>query len=233
MLVKRLVRVYQASYDKRPILTLCCINGMLGMIGDGIAQGISYRDGVQKHHSFVHNHLPPDLQPDDVPSPGSFHPDFARNARFAGYNFSVAPIAGTWYMFLDRFFPVPTTPANASATVMKSIKRAGDLVALKRMALDQSLFAPAGLLLFFTTMGLAETRSLEGAKEKLKDAFVPALISNYKVWPLIQWINFKFMPLPFRLPFVSSLGILWNIYLSWLNNAAKQHEEHVHSHQKS
>ncbi|KAI8339366.1 hypothetical protein BC941DRAFT_349418 [Chlamydoabsidia padenii] len=225
MVLRRLIQHYQASYDKRPILTLCCTNGILGMIGDGVAQGIKYREGVQHHHSTLHNQLPSSLQPDDIPPPPPFQFDISRNARFALYNFSVAPMVGTWYMFLDRFFPVPV--ANPAAVAQKVIKRSADIVALKRMVADQCLFAPAGLLLFFTTMGIAETGSLEGAQERLKDAFIPALITNYKVWPLVQWINFKWMPLPFRLPFVSSLGILWNVYLSWLNNAAKKHEENA------
>ncbi|KAI8093349.1 uncharacterized protein BX664DRAFT_295041 [Halteromyces radiatus] len=224
MIIKRLLGLYQKSYDRRPLLTLCCTNGTLGIIGDGLAQRINYKDS--KTHTAIHNQLPPNLQNDDLPPPSpSFHLDFARNARFALYNFSVAPLAGSWYMFLDRFFPLPNT---TSVTQQKSIKQSAGLIALKRMAMDQSLFAPAGLILFFTTMGIAETGTLEGAKDKLKDAFLPALITNYKIWPLVQWINFNFMPLPFRLPFVSSLGILWNIYLSWLNNASKHHQEEIH-----
>ena len=41
---------------------------------------------------------------------------------------------------------------------------------------------------------------------------------NYTVWPLVQFINFKFLPLKYRVPFVSACGILWNAYLSLLNS---------------
>jgi protein Mpv17 len=44
-----------------------------------------------------------------------------------------------------------------------------------------------------------------------------ALIANWKVWPLIQTINFKVMPLPYRVPFQSTCGIGWVLYLSLLN----------------
>jgi hypothetical protein len=136
MVLKRLVQRYQASYDKRPILTLCCTNGILGIIGDGLAQGINHREGVQHHHSIVHNQLPSSLQADDIPPPGPFQFDVARNARFALYNFSVAPLVGTWYMFLDRFFPAPVIkPANVAKKV---IQRSGDIVALKRMVSSES-----------------------------------------------------------------------------------------------
>lgn len=90
---------------------------------------------------------------------------------------------------------------------------------------DQALFAPAGLVVFFTAMGLlSDGNKKEAIKEKFRDAYVPALIANYKIWPLAQFINFKFMPVQYRLPFASSLGILWNAYLSWLNNASKQEQ---------
>ena len=44
-----------------------------------------------------------------------------------------------------------------------------------------------------------------------------ALIANWKVWPLIQTINFKLMPLQYRVPFQSTCGIAWTLYLSLLN----------------
>lgn len=65
-------------------------------------------------------------------------------------------------------------------------------------------------------MAVAETRSIQGIKDKLNDAFLTSLASNYTVWPLVQWINFKYIPLPYRLPFVNSLGkIRKKKYLSY------------------
>lgn len=33
----------------------------------------------------------------------------------------------------------------------------------------------------------------------------------------IQLVNFRFMPLPYRVPFQSSCGVFWTLYLSLLN----------------
>ncbi|RUS20978.1 hypothetical protein BC937DRAFT_93949 [Endogone sp. FLAS-F59071] len=74
-------------------------------------------------------------------------------------------------------------------------------------------------------MGFMEGNGPEGVGEKFRDAYLPAFIANYKVWPLVQFINFRFCPLPYRVPFVSTVGIFWNGYLSYLNNAAKEQEE--------
>ena len=45
-----------------------------------------------------------------------------------------------------------------------------------------------------------------------------ALVTNWKVWPLIQGINFKLMPLQYRVPIQSTCGIAWTLYLSLLNS---------------
>ncbi|KAI8074628.1 putative integral membrane protein, Mpv17/PMP22 family [Gongronella butleri] len=227
MVFGRLLRMYSKSYERRPVLTLCCVNAMLGIMGDGLAQGMLRYDAwasrQQQTAHLLEEHLPPKLQQhptnhqNDGQQPGLRY-DWVRTMRFAAYNFSVAPIAGGWYILLDRLFPNP-----AAATSAKP--RRINWIPVKRMGLDQLLFAPAGLVLFFTVMGFAETRTWHGIKEKFQDAYLPALTANYKVWPLVQLINFTFVPLPFRLPFVNSIGILWNGYLSWLNNASKRYEE--------
>ncbi|KAG1053030.1 hypothetical protein G6F46_005477 [Rhizopus delemar] len=211
--IRALNAFYNKSYSKRPILTLCVTNGILGAISDTLAQSISFYE-----HSKLDPYLPEKIRKHEDLWPPAPRWDFARTFRFAAYNFCVAPFGGKWYMFLDRYFPMPASVATAA------LARQANQMAIKRMVTDQALFAPTGLVLFFTVMGLAETGNWEGVREKFRDAYLPALIANYKVWPAVQFINFKFMPLQYRLPFVSSLGILWNAYLSWLNNASKQEE---------
>ncbi|OBZ86526.1 Protein sym1 [Choanephora cucurbitarum] len=213
---------YNKSYNKRPILTLCVTNGILGIISDSLAQSISlYNKLNQKMEDRL---LPDKIKEHHDMWSISDHWDLTRTLRFAAYNFCVAPLGGKWYMFLDKFFPMPLATGAVSKAVQSQITKKANMMAIKRMVTDQVLFAPAGLVLFFTTMGLAETGKWEGVQEKFRDAYVPALIANYKVWPAVQFINFKWMPLQYRLPFVSSLGIVWNAYLSWLNNASKQEE---------
>lgn len=78
---------------------------------------------------------------------------------------------------------------------------------------------------------------------KLRDMYVPTLKANYAVWPAVQVINFRLMPVQFQLvsamlfadssnpslqtadpivqPFVSTVGIAWTAYLS-LTNAAEE-----------
>jgi protein Mpv17 len=38
------------------------------------------------------------------------------------------------------------------------------------------------------------------------------------IWPAVQFINFCFVPLLLRVPFVSGVSVFWNAYLSYLNS---------------
>ncbi|CDS08717.1 hypothetical protein LRAMOSA10078 [Lichtheimia ramosa] len=214
--------VYNRSYNKRPIVTLCITNCVLGAISDSLAQSITYYDYQKKRKRFpdiMDEQLPENVREHEHlwPPPPVYDP--VRTIRFAFYNFCIAPIVGKWYMVLDRYFPMPAAGTALAAT------RTKDIIAIKRMAVDQAFFAPSSLAVFFTVMGLVETGKWEAVKEKFHDAYKPALVANYTVWPLVQLVNFKLMPLQYRLPFVSTLGILWNAYLSWINSATREEEK--------
>lgn len=50
--------------------------------------------------------------------------------------------------------------------------------------------------MFVGCMGLMEGHTSAAALEKkFGDIYVPALLANWQVWPLIQLINFRYMPL--------------------------------------
>lgn len=132
------------------------------------------------------------------------HFDFERFTRFMGFAFIMAPVQHMWFIFLSDTFPVS--------------KRAGTLAALKRVALDQFIFAPVGecgdeltncclfaklaiqgLAWFFTFMTVAEGGGKRAVMRKFQDVYVPALKANYMVWPLVQMLNFRVIPIQFQI----------------------------------
>ena len=64
---------------------------------------------------------------------------------------------------------------------------------------------------------LAGKRSHE-IKEMLQERYVQTLITNYKIWPLAQTLNFTFVPIQYCVGFVQIVAIFWNAYLSWMAN---------------
>ncbi|KAL1879869.1 hypothetical protein Daus18300_001708 [Diaporthe australafricana] len=218
-LVARLVARYNAFYGERPVLTMMVTNAILGGIADTVAQSITAvrqralrkapgspasRDTAYEldvKDPFTERELIPDSK--ILPPPF----DFERLTRFMAYGFAMAPLQFKWFGFLSRTFPITKTAAFGPA--------------MKRVAMDQIIFAPFGVACFFSVMTVAEGGGRRAVMSKLRDMYVPTLKANYAVWPAVQVINFRLMPVQFQLPFVSTIGIAWTAYLS-LTNAAEE-----------
>ena len=74
--------------------------------------------------------------------------------------------------------------------------------------------APISLFIFLTVMSLLEGLDTEQAREKLRNNYMPILLVNWQVWPLFQLLNFRYVPLRFRVPVASIAGIAWTTFLS-------------------
>jgi protein Mpv17 len=75
-----------------------------------------------------------------------------------------------------------------------------------RVFADQTAFAMTNLGFFLTSMAVMEGVS---PKEKLQKSYVAGLKANWMLWPAIQAINFKLVPLHHRVFVVNvvSLGM--------------------------
>lgn len=221
-ILSRLAAKFNTYYNDRPILTMMITNAILGGVADTVAQSITAirlaavrkQGGVKDDDTMaieIHELdrknplLEQDLIPDSKALPPPF--DFERLTRFMAYGFGMAPIQFAWFKFLSKAFPTTKTSGLGPA--------------LKMVAMDQLIFAPFGIACFFTIMTIAEGGGRRAVTHKLRDMYVPTLKANFMVWPLVQIINFRLMPLQFQLPFVSSVGIAWTAYLS-LSNAAEE-----------
>ncbi|KAJ9668522.1 hypothetical protein H2201_001163 [Coniosporium apollinis] len=218
--VSILTRKFNSYYASKPVLTTMITNAVLGGIADTVAQSITSirqvavrKPGGPNKDDFLaieinaldrKNPWPPGgIIPDSKNLPPPF--DFERLVRFMSYGFIMAPVQHKWFGFLAKTFPVT--------------KLAGTLPALKRVAFDQFLFAPCGLACFFTFMTVAEGGGKRAVQRKFQDVYVPALKANYLVWPAVQILNFRVMPIQFQIPFVSTVGIAWTAYLSLTNSS--------------
>ncbi|KAK1755416.1 hypothetical protein QBC47DRAFT_188932 [Echria macrotheca] len=223
-ILMRLIGRFNSYYDQRPVLTMMVSNAILGGVADTVAQTITSvrQRAVRKHPGGALNPREDglaieihdldrknplnerDLIPDSRALPPPF--DFERLTRFMGYGFLMAPVQFRWFKFLEKCFPISKTSAFGPA--------------MKRVAFDQLVFAPFGIACFFTAMTIAEGGGRRAVCQKMRDMYVPTLKANYMVWPAVQVINFRLMPVQFQLPFVSTVGIAWTAYLS-LTNAAE------------
>ncbi|XP_043846397.1 protein Mpv17-like [Dromiciops gliroides] len=116
---------------------------------------------------------------------------------FIGCGF-VGPVVGGWYRVLDRLIP-----GNTKMDV------------LKKVAVDQVVFAPCFLVCLLPLIGTFDGLSVQDNWARFQRNFPAALIFNYYIWPPVQLVNFYLIPLAYRLFFVQCVAIIWNTYLSW------------------
>jgi hypothetical protein len=216
----RLAAKFNSYYAERPVLTTMVTNAVLGGVADTVAQLISgYRSQVPNRAETDSDLISIEIHELDKKKPpavgeldfASNRPppfDFERLTRFMSYGFFMAPIQFQWFGFLSRTFPLtkknPTTPA------------------LKRVAADQLLFAPFGLVCFFSFMTITEGGGRRALARKFQDVYIPTLKANFLIWPAVQVLNFRVVPIQFQIPFVSMIGIAWTAYLSLTNSAEEE-----------
>ena len=108
------------------------------------------------------------------------------------------PIAHFWYGLIGRVVP----------------ESLGALRFVAMMAMDQTLFPPAVTSLTFFSLTLLLGGTPDKGVDKVKRELWPTLLTNWKVWPLVQAFNFKFVPPQLQVLTVNITAVWWNYVLS-------------------
>ncbi|CAG8563222.1 4074_t:CDS:2 [Ambispora leptoticha] len=207
-MLKNILRLYNRALVRQPILTQAFMTGVLFGTGDLIAQNIEEKE----NDNYT----------------------FKRTARMVIFGTIIAgPMLANWYRFLDKYVTI-NNPVKAL---------------LVRVALDQTFFAPCFIATFFSVQGVMEGLSRQEIKQKLETVFCfdnppllilssfnniltryntfkaypNALLNNYKIWPAVQLINFRIVPLQHRTMVTNMVALGWNTYLSIENRRAQNH----------
>jgi len=85
-----------------------------------------------------------------------------------------------------------------------------------KVAIDGFIFGPLDLLVFFTYMGFSTGKSVPQIKEDVKRDFLPALILEGGIWPIVQVANFRYIPVRYQLLYVNLFCLLDSCFLSWV-----------------
>ena len=106
-----------------------------------------------------------------------FDPDLRRTSRFAfvGMVF-VAPMCHTWFGYLHRMVRGDTL-----------------LAALKRVILDQLIFAPIMIPGFMTNIMILEGKSRDEIKRALIRDVPDAYMTNLGIWVPALLVNFRYI----------------------------------------
>ncbi|EIJ88377.1 uncharacterized protein NEPG_00153 [Nematocida parisii ERTm1] len=84
-------------------------------------------------------------------------------------------------------------------------------IAFYKMLFDQLVWSPIGTFMFIFVASLVDSSNF-GLRKVVIDYFT-ILFDSYKIWPVLQMINFLFVPLEMRVLFISTASLIWNTYV--------------------
>jgi protein Mpv17 len=121
---------------------------------------------------------------------GFANQNWARTGRMALYGGCVfGPAATLWYRFLQSKIVIPGRP---------------NLEIVARVLTDQTVFASTNLFVFLSSMAIMEGKD---PMKRLEDTYTTGLKKNWMVWPVVQFTNFKFVPLHHRVLVVNIVSL--------------------------
>jgi len=122
------------------------------------------------------------------------------------------PLVHYWYKFMEYLF----RRLGYSAAQQQETP-----VVVGKVLLDQTVFSIPFNLLYFYAIGAMEGRPTSAVNEQVSREFMPLMIANYKVWPLVNLLNFKVIPPKLQVLFGNLVSIAWMSYVI-LSTRAKQ-----------
>ena len=120
----------------------------------------------------------------------------------------VGPTLHFWYGFLNKIIP-----------------GVGTASALKRLAVDQTVFAASFIPIFMTSAMILEGNKLKDIPPAIKREWFPALLANWGLWIPGNFVNFRFVAPRLQVLFANVVALGWNSYLSWASHRKVECEE--------
>ncbi|KAK6140949.1 hypothetical protein DH2020_025312 [Rehmannia glutinosa] len=189
----RLWKWYQNCLATHPVKTQVVSSGFIWGVGDIAAQTVTH-SFAKRHHLQIHG------------EDRELQINWRRVATTSLFGLGfVGPVGHFWYEGLDRVI----------RSRLKLRPNSFRFVGAK-VAVDGLIFGPLDLLVFFTYMGFSTGKNAAQVKEDVKRDFLPALVLEGGVWPIVQVANFRFIPVRYQLLYVNFFCLLDSCFLSWV-----------------
>ncbi|KAL9251244.1 Mpv17-like protein [Drosera capensis] len=205
----RLWRWYQNCLATHPVKTQMISSGLIWGFGDIAAQSITHLT-LKGHRQFpaLLGFVDPleIVETRWIDERKELRINWKRVAATSLFGFGfVGPVGHFWYEGLDRFIRHRLKFQPNSARFVGT-----------KVALDGIIFGPLDLLVFFSYMGFANGKTTPQIKESVKRDFLPALVLEGGIWPIVQVANFRYVPVRNQLLYVNFFCLLDSCFLSWL-----------------
>ncbi|XP_063590055.1 uncharacterized protein LOC134766961 [Penaeus indicus] len=127
------------------------------------------------------------------------------------------PVESLRYLFLGSFVTAPTVYVWVKLA-SKIIKGTSLKHALMKAGLEQILFAPVGQTQFYLGITLLEGRPWPECLKEWRDKLIPTWKVAVCFWPVVQTVNFAYVPEKNRVVVVSFASFVWTIFLSYMHH---------------
>ncbi|CAL5206466.1 unnamed protein product [Lathyrus oleraceus] len=192
----KLWRWYQKCLAVHPVKTQVISSGFIWGAGDVAAQCVTHYTAQKR--TTVESHSEDDNR--------EFKINWKRVSTTSLFGLAfVGPVGHFWYEGLDRFIRLRLLLKPNSFRFVAA-----------KVAADGFLFGPLDLLVFFTYMGFSTGKSVPQIKEDVKRDFLPALVLEGGIWPIVQVANFRYVPVRYQLLYVNFFCLLDSCFLSWV-----------------
>lgn len=194
---------YLRLLEEKPFLTKVVTSGAIQYFSDFVAQAVFEKTGVKGV-------------------------DHVRICKFVAYSVAVTPLYDHWYQFLDSlpitqfvsFLLRTSFPAKRKSEVQK--KKDGEegkekeplSTVLIKLGLDQLVLDPVMTLFFYVFMGVLDRKSWREMREDMRKTYWLTQTSAWKMWPLVNFIMFRYVPEHMQILFGNVVSFIWNIYRS-------------------
>jgi len=189
---------YQECLTAEPLKTKMITSCVISMIGEVLGGYLKQRRYISSHavnrnqRQVMLGNMPPIF-------------DLKRLAIFGVYGFAITgPIFHWWYGFLEK-------------TVRSWQINSGNMGVLAKIAMDRLVFTPPFLLFTLAYMQFLQTFNVAKTSAAIKNIYAGAIYLNWKVWTVAQAVNFKYVPLEYRVLFGNLVALWWNVMLSLKN----------------
>lgn len=196
----RIWESYLQSLDSNPIRTKALTSGALSALSDILAQILQNRLGKSGDAELKIR---------------------IRNSVFQALVgiFYRAPVIHFWFEALDRI-------------IFRSWTNSGWSTVLAKIFVNQTCFTPVFVSVYLMIYAkFMQNRSIrEAFKSDLrwKGKLGGILRANWKIWPIVGLISFRFVPPKLRVLFGNVVAIFWTIYIILISgNASSKEEEKV------
>ncbi|KAK4695560.1 hypothetical protein P7C71_g2212, partial [Lecanoromycetidae sp. Uapishka_2] len=189
VIVARMIAKFNTYYADKPVLTIMVTNAVLGGIADTVAQSLTAIRSKSRRNLAANKDISDGIEMPEYDEKSPYTTEFMIPHRTPG----PPPFD---FERLTRFMSLSDHETERDGAGVTE-----------------------GLAMFFTFMTVTEGGGRRAVARKFQDVYLPALKANFMLWPVVQILNFRVIPLQFQIPFVSTVGIAWTAYLSLTNSS--------------